>query len=100
MKQFLISYTFSGGSESDWHAEINRFIAALENDPDLKGRISYRCMKSAKGPQYFHLATVNDETAAKDLGEKDFFKHYTEQTELVSGGSVTVTPLELIAESK
>jgi len=99
MKQFLISYRFSEGSEADWHAEINQFITALQNDPDLKGKISYRCLKSTKGPEYYHLATVVDEGVTKILSTKEFFKHYTEQTERVGGGNVTVTPLEVVAET-
>jgi hypothetical protein len=99
MKQFLITYRFSEGSETDWHQEVKRFIEALDNDPELQGRITYRCMKSTKGPEYYHLAIPVDEEAVKLLGEKDYFKHYTEQTEIVSGGSVHVTPLEVVAET-
>ena len=96
MNHFLITYRFSKGSESDWQQKIARFITALENDPELGSRISYTCLKSKKGPEYYHLAVTQDDEAAKLLGQKVFFKHYTEQTELVSGGAVTVTPLELV----
>ena len=100
MKCFLISYKFSEGSEDAWHAEIAKFISELENNPIIGGKVSYRVMKSTKGPEYYHLATPVDEDAVKLLGEQAFFKHYTEQTELVSGGSVTVTPLEIISQTK
>ena len=100
MKQFLITYTFSQGSEADWRKEIDTFIAAIENDPELHGKLSYRCMKSGKGPEYFHIATVEDESVTTLLGQRDFFKHYSEKTEEVSGGNVRVMPLELIAETK
>ena len=100
MKQFLISYRFSEGSEADWQAEIKRFITALSNDPEFRGKIAYRCLKSAKGPEYYHLATPVDEEAVKLLGKRDYFKHYSEQMEFVSKGTVTVTPLEFIAETK
>jgi hypothetical protein len=30
---------------------------------------------------------------------RDFFKSYTEKTRQVAGGDVTVTPIELIAET-
>jgi hypothetical protein len=97
MKYFLISYTFSEGSEEAWHQEVHAFIAALENDPEIGGNVSYTCLKSTKGPQYYHLAIPADEDTTKQLGKKDFFKHYTQETERVSGGTVTVTPLELVA---
>jgi hypothetical protein len=33
------------------------------------------------------------------LQRRDFFKHYTEKTRQVAAGEVTVTPIELIAET-
>jgi hypothetical protein len=43
MKQFLIRYRRTEGSPEDWHREIDRFIAAIDADPALKGKIGYRC---------------------------------------------------------
>ena len=42
MKHFMIRYKFANGTTEAWHGEIARFIAALDNDPELKGRIVYR----------------------------------------------------------
>ncbi len=99
MKHFMIKYQFANGAPAEWHAEIGRFIAALNKDADLKGRIHYRCMKNRDDSSYFHLAAVEDEQAVKTLQSRDFFKHYTERTRQVAGGEVTVTPIELIAET-
>jgi hypothetical protein len=99
VKYFLIKYTFATGSPEAWHQEIARFIAALEHDPELSGKISYRCLKSAKGPDYYHFAAAADEQAAATLGGRDFFTHYTEACDLASGGSVEVMPLDLITET-
>ena len=46
MKHFMIKYRFANGTTEEWHREIGRFIAALDIDPGLKGKISYRCMKN------------------------------------------------------
>jgi hypothetical protein len=97
MKHFMIKYRFANGTTQDWHREIARFIAALDSDPELKGRISYRCMKNRDDQNYFHLAAATDEAAVKTLQSRDFFKAYTEKTRQVAGGDVTVTPIELIA---
>ncbi len=99
MKRFLIKYRFSAGMREDWHAEIARFIAALDRDPALKGRISYRCMRAREGDEYYHLATTADDTAAKELTQRDFFKHYTAATKHASSGTVEVLPLDVIAET-
>ena len=99
MKTFLIKYQFKDGSPDAWHQEIGRFIAALDSDPELKGRISYRCMKEKDGPGYYHLATPVDDEAAAALQRKAFFRPYTDETKRVAGGLVEVVPLEVIAET-
>jgi quinol monooxygenase YgiN len=100
MKHFLIRYRFEQGSRDDWHQEIARFIAALDADAELAGKISYRAMKIRDDDtSYVHLASAVDDAAVKALGERAFFKHYTDETERVSGGSVEVLPLEIIAET-
>ena len=100
MKHFMIRYQFANGTTEAWHGEIARFIAALDNDPELKGRIVYRCLKVRDDTSYFHLASAADEAAVKTLQQRDFFKHYTEKTRQVAkGGDVAVTPIEWIAET-
>ena len=100
MKHFLITYTFKSGLPDQWHAEIAKFVSALEQSPALKGKISYRAMKSGKGPIYYHLAATGSEEDTKLLQAQDFFKDYTAKNKLISGGTVEVTPLEIIAETQ
>ena len=100
MKHFMIKYQFANGAPEEWHREVSRFIAALDGDPDLKGRISYRVMKNRDDADYFHLAAAADEAAVKTLQSRDFFKHYTEKTrQVAAGGNVTVTPIEVIGQT-
>jgi hypothetical protein len=99
MKHFMIKYQFANGTPEQWHREIKEFISALDHDPDLKGKISYRSMKNRDDSSYYHLAAAADEQAIKTLQQRDFFKHYTEKTRQVAGGEVVVIPMELIAET-
>lgn len=99
MKYFLIKYQHKKGSEDEWHRNIAQFIAALDGDAGLKGKISYRCMKRRGGTDYFHLAAAADDEAVKALQSREFFARYTEQTKLVAGGDVEVLPLEIVAET-
>lgn len=100
MKTFLIKYMFKAGTREQWHQEIERFITALNTDPEIKGRISYRCMKNREGDDYYHLATTMDDSVAKVLQSRDFFPRYQAQTKTVGGGVVEVIPLEVIAETQ
>jgi hypothetical protein len=96
MKHFMIRYEFRNGTTEEWHQEIGRFIKAIDSDPELKGRIGYRCLKHRDDGQYFHLASVSDDAAQKTLQSRDFFRHYREMTRKVAGGEVTATPIEMI----
>jgi hypothetical protein len=97
MKQFLIKYRLVNGTREEWHKSVAEFIATLDSDPDLKGKIAYRCMTT--GEDYYHIATPVDEAAVKTLQQKDFFKRYMEKTKATGGGEVVVSPLEVIAET-
>ena len=99
MKSFLIRYRFANGTEPEWHQAIARFISALDDDPDLQGKISYRCMKVRDDQAYYHLATAADDQVIKVLQQREYFKRYTEATTHVAGGDVVVSPLEIIAET-
>jgi hypothetical protein len=99
MKFFLIKYEFKDGSEEQWHRDIAAFISAIDGDPALRGRITYRCLRAREGAGYYHLATAADDDAVKTLQSRDFFSRYTEKTDLASGGGVEVIPLELVAET-
>jgi hypothetical protein len=99
MKHSMIKYQFANGTPEQWHREVERFIAALDNDPELKGKITYRCMKNRDDNSYYHLAAAADEQAIKTLQSRDFFKHYQEKTRQVASGEVVVTPMTLIAET-
>jgi hypothetical protein len=99
MKQFLIRYRRTTATAEAWHEDIKRFIAQIEADPELRGRISYRCMKVRDSDEYMHLATPTDDAAVKALQSRDWFKRYNEQTRAAAGGSVEVLPLEIVAET-
>src|SRR3982074_1930036 len=99
MKHFMIKYQFANGATDEWHREIGRFISALNSDPELKGKIAYRCMTNRDDASYYHLSAAADEQAIHNLQAHDLFKHYTEKTRQAAGGDVVVTPIELIAET-
>jgi hypothetical protein len=100
MKQFLIKYRLQNATPEAWHKDVADFIAAIDSDPALRGKITYRCMKNRDGSDYYHLATAADDTAVKALQQSGFFSRYTEKTKQAAGGTVEVLPLEIVAETK
>jgi hypothetical protein len=100
MKRSMIRYEFANGSEAEWHAEIGRFIAELDSDPVIAGRIAYRVTRTRDG-HYTHLAAATDDDAVKALQSRAFFKRYQEATRRVArDGKVEVVALDLIGETK
>jgi hypothetical protein len=100
MKHFMIRYHRKDATEEAWHQDIARFIAALDTDPAVAGKILYRCMKRRGGNDYYHLAAAADDDAIKALQSQEFFKRYNEETRRAGGGEVEVVPLEIVAETK
>jgi len=100
VKSFLIRYRLQNASPEEWHKDVAEFIAALDNDPALKGKISYRCMKIRDSADYLHLATAADDQTIKTLQQSPFFAGYTEKTRRAAGGSVDVVPIEIVAETR
>jgi hypothetical protein len=96
----MIRYQFKVGPQEAWHQQVSEFIAALDSDPDLKGKIAYRCLKERNGSGYYHLASAVDDAAVAALQSKEFFRRYQAETKRVGGGEVQVLGLELIAETK
>jgi hypothetical protein len=101
MKRFLIKYTYrlDSASTDSWHGRVAAFIAALDADPALKGRVTYRCMKVRDGADYYHLAEVADPAVGELLQQRAFFRDYTAETTRVAGGLVEVLPLDTLAET-
>jgi hypothetical protein len=100
VKHFLIRYRFKEGSPEEWRGHIAAFIAQLDDDPDLKGKVAYRCMKERDGADYFHFASTSDDAAAAALQGKDFFKFYSGETRRVAGNELSVVPLEMIGQTR
>jgi hypothetical protein len=100
MKYFMIKYRFQDGSPEDWHREIASFISALDADPELRGKLAYRCMKVRDGNEYFHIAAVQDDSVTKTLQSREFFPKYQARTKAVSGGTIEVVPLDIIDQTK
>ena len=99
MKHFLIKYERTITPIEAWHKQITEFIAALDTDPELKGRVSYRALKHANGADYYHLASTADPEAGQLLQSKDFFKRYTQLTSDAAGQPVHAISLEVIGET-
>jgi hypothetical protein len=99
VKHFLITYRLKGGLEDRRHRDIRTFVAALDADPELHGKVAYLTMKRGGSNDYLHVAAAADESAVKLLQSREFFKSYTARTDETAEGEVQVTPLEIVDET-
>src|SRR5258708_29838874 len=77
MKNFLIKYRLANGTETEWHQAIARLISAVDDDPDLKGKISYPSMKIPDDQAYYHLPTAAGHQALQVLQQRASLKRST-----------------------
>jgi hypothetical protein len=79
-----------------WEREILAFIHAIDRDPSLRERVSYRCLKQQDGVTYCHLAAAVDDSAVDDLKRKEFFKPYSERLRTVAQSGPDFTKLQVV----
>ena len=101
MKHFLIKYRFKDGSPEAWREEIQTFHRRRRSRPGLEWPDRLSLHESGKWvgrglPPRRRRRTRN---GPRPLQQRDFFKHYTEETKRVSGGTVEVLPLTILAET-
>ena len=76
------------------------FIEAIDLDPSLRGRISYRSFKGADGVSFYHMTAAEDAGAIAELREKPFFKQYAARMREVAQGGPEFTQMQLIGGTK
>lgn len=92
----LIQYDYVG-DEGEWMAACEAFVAAIDADPDLTGKFSYRISKAPDGVGRVHVGRWEAKETLAHLQAQDFFQTFAEKIGEFSGGKRTATPLELAA---
>ena len=91
----LIEYRLKEPSEA-WEGEVLAFIHAIDREPSLRGRVSYRCLRHQDSVTYCHLAAAVDDSAVNDLKRMEFFKPYSERLRAVAQTGPDFTKLQLV----
>ena len=91
----LIRYTVKAPTD-EWEREVLAFIQAIDREPSLCGRVSYRCFRQADGVSYCHVAAAVDDSAVDDLKQKPFFKPYSARLRAVAESGPDFTKLQAV----
>jgi hypothetical protein len=95
----LIRYAIREPSE-DWEREVSAFIQAIDRDPSLRGRVSYRCLKESDGVSFCHIAAAVNDSAVEDLKERPFFKPYSAKLRAIATRGPEFTKLQVVGETE
>jgi len=92
----LIQYDYDG-DESAWQTAVEGFVTAIDADPDLRGKFSYRVNTAADGVGRVHVGRWDKEETLAHLQAQDFFKQFAAKVGEFAGGSPNVTRLRQAA---
>ncbi|MBT7664936.1 MAG: hypothetical protein HN608_08420, partial [Rhodospirillaceae bacterium] len=94
----LIQYDYDG-DEGPWLAAAEEFVAAIDADPALHGKFSYRVNVAPDGVGRVHVGEWDSEETLSHLQSQDFFKTFAAKIGEFSGSGPNATRLSLAAET-
>ena len=92
MHGISIRYEFSG-DEDKWEAAIRGFIAAIDADPEVSGRFTYRVNKAKEGNMRVHWGSWDRPETVATLQSRDYFKSFAAELQAMAGESLSAVPL-------
>ncbi len=98
MYGILIQYDYDG-DEAAWLSAAEDFVAAIDNDPVLRGKFSYRVNIAADGVGRAHVGRWDSDETLAHLQSQDFFKTFAAKVGEFAGGAQNATRLRLAAET-
>ncbi len=98
MNGILIQYDYDG-DEGAWLAAVEDFVAAIDDDPVLRGRFSYRVNVAADGVSRVHVGRWDSEETLTHLQSQDFFKAFAAKVGEFAGGPPNASRMRLAAET-
>lgn len=87
-----IRYEFNG-DEAIWEATIARFIDAVNADPEIGGKFSYRVMKAREGKTRVHWGQWDVPETVQILQSREYFKEFAAVLKGFAGDTLSPVPL-------
>jgi len=98
MHGILIQYNYDG-DEGTWLAAMEDFVAAIDADPALRGKFSYRVNVAADGVGRVHVGQWDSDETLAHLQSQPFFKTFAGKVGEFSGGGPNAGRMRLAAET-
>ena len=98
MRSITITYQYDG-DEAVWHSEIDRFINALNNDPDIAAKFSYQVSIADDDKTRIHWGRWDNAETLSHVQTQDYFKTFAAQVRVFSGNGPGATVTNVVAKT-
>ncbi len=90
MRGITITYEYSG-DENQWREVMDRFIAAIDNDPRAAGKFTYQVAVADDGRTRFHWGRWDSADTLAHVQSQEYFKEFAGKVREFAGGSPSAT---------
>ncbi len=92
MYGITILYEYSG-DEAVWQKTIADFIAAIDTDAEVAGRLHYRVNKAREGNRRVHWGWWDKPETVAKMQSRDYFKTFSAKLREMAGDTLTTIPV-------
>ena len=98
MRSITISYKF-GGPEGEWRKMVGDFIAAIDGDPEVAGKITYQVATADDRETRIHWGRWDNQDTLRTMQSRDYFKTFAERLRELTGGQQNVMASDVILKT-
>jgi hypothetical protein len=92
MYGITIVYEYSG-DEAAWKKATSDFIAAIDSDKEIAGRLHYRVNKARDGNRRVHWGWWDSPETVAKMQSRDYFKTFSAKVREMAGGTLSSTQI-------
>ncbi|MGI9368710.1 MAG: hypothetical protein ACR2O2_07700 [Ruegeria sp.] len=99
MRGITITYEYSG-DEGVWRNAMDRFISAVDNDPNAAGKFTYQVAVADDGKSRFHWGRWDSAETLTHVQSQPYFKEFAANVREFAGGAPNATGHDIIAKTE
>ena len=85
MRGITITYEY-GGPEEAWTEAMQRFISAIDADPDVAGKFTYQVAVADDGKTRIHWGRWDTQETLKTVQSRAYFSTFADAVRSLAGG--------------
>ena len=85
MRTITIWYKYHG-PEENWRKVVGDFIAAIDGDPEIAGKLTYQVTIADDGETRIHWGRWDSQETLRVMQSRDYFKAFAQRVKEFAGG--------------